>query len=93
MLCETFLSNTNSKPSMVQEHCHNQYGGADFADHDEKSLRAKRAHYDSQTTLPKLGYVSVNKPLPMASYQVAFKVAKSKKCHSIAEELIKNHVH
>jgi len=34
-------------------------------------------------------FVSVDKPLLIASYQVAFKVKKPKKHHLIAEELIK----
>jgi len=53
--------------------------------HDEKSLRAKRAHFGSRTALPNLGFASVDKPLLIVSYQVAFKATKSKKPHIIAE--------
>ena len=89
MLCGTVFSNANLKPSKLQEHFNNRHGGANVAGHDVKSLQAKRARFDSRATLPKLGFLSVDKPLLMASYQVAFKVAKSKKPHIIAEELIK----
>ncbi|CAM1324282.1 ZBED8 (predicted) [Pycnogonum litorale] len=89
MLCDTVFSNANLKPSKLQEHFNNRHGGADLAGHDVESLKVKRARFDSRKTLPKLGFVSVDKPLLMASYQVAYKVAKSKKPHTIAEELIK----
>ena len=36
-----------------------------------------------------LSVISADKPLLMASYHVAYKVAKSKKPHTIAEEVIK----
>nr|XP_053635382.1 protein ZBED8-like [Cherax quadricarinatus] len=88
IICGNVFSNANLKPSKLQEHFNNQHGGANVAGHDFKSLQAKRARFDSRATLPKLGFISVNKPLT-ASYQVAYKVAKSKKPHTVAEELIK----
>jgi len=71
-----------------QEHFGNRHGEVDVS-HAEKILRAKRVCFDARADLPKLGFVSVNKPLLTALYQVAFKVAKSKKLHTIAKELVK----
>ena len=89
MLCNAVFCNANLKLSKLQEHFNNKRGGADISGHDIESLKIKRARFDSRGTLPKLGFVSVDKPLLLASYQVAYKVAKSKKPHTIAEELIK----
>ena len=62
---------------------------ADVSIHDVESLKAKRIRFESQGTLPKLGFVSADKPLLMASYHVAYNVAKFKKPHTISEEVIK----
>ena len=77
------------KPSKLQEYFNNRHGGADAAGHDVESLKAKRIRFDSRGTFPKLGFISADKPLLMASYYVAYKVAKSKKPHTIEEEVIK----
>jgi len=53
-----------------------------------KISKVKRAHSDFPTTLPKLCFISVDKPPLMTSYQMAFKVARSNK-HAIADMLIK----
>ena len=52
-------------------------------------MKLKKICFESQATLPKLGLVSASKSLLIASYHVEYKVAKSKKPHTIAEELIK----
>ena len=60
--------------------------------HDEKSFRAKGGRFDSRATLPKLGFVSVQKPLLKASYhKVVFKVTKSKDVIRLQKSLC--HVH
>ena len=40
-------------------------------------------------TLEKWGFISAEKPLLLASYKVAYEIAKQKKPHTIAESLIK----
>ena len=77
------------KPYKLQEHFNNRHGGAGVTGHDVKSLKGKRIRFDFQRTVPKLDFISADKPLSMASYHVAYKVAKSKKPHTIAEEVIK----
>ena len=89
IFCNVVFSNANLKPSKLREHFNNRHGGADVSGHDVESLKAKRMRFDSRGTLPKLGFVSADKPLLMASYHVAYNVAKSKKPHTIAEEVIK----
>ena len=89
IFCNVVFSNANLKPSKLREHFNNRHGGADVSGHDVESLKAKRIRFESRGTLPKLGFVSADKPLLMASYHVAYNVAKSKKPHTIAEEVIK----
>ena len=78
IFCNVVFSSANLKPSKLQEHFNNRHGGADVAGHDVESFNAKRIHFGSRATLPKLGFVSADKPLLMASYHVAYKVAKGK---------------
>ena len=70
----------------MQEHFNNRHGGADVAGHDVESLKAKRIRFDSQGTLPQLDFICASKLLLMASYHIAYKVAESKKPHTIVEE-------
>ena len=80
MFCTIVFSNANLKLSKLREHFNNRHGGADVSDHDVKSLKAKRTHFESRGTLIKLGFVSADKQLLMASYHVV---------HTISEEVIK----
>ncbi|XP_076039331.1 protein FAM200C-like [Oratosquilla oratoria] len=72
-------------PSTLQEHFNNKHGGGDVEGHVFKALKTKRTRFDSRGTLPRVGFVSVDKPLLLALYKVAYKVVKSKKFHTIAE--------
>jgi len=66
MLCETFFSSTNLKLSELQEHFDNGDARANLVGYDEKSLHEKGERFDSQATLPILGFVSLEKPVLMA---------------------------
>ena len=89
MLCNILFSNSNLKPSKLAEHFQNKHGGNTKTGNDLDSLKAKRTRYDIKGTLPKLGFTPVDKPLLLASFKVAYEVAKMKKPHTIAETLIK----
>ncbi|XP_076352731.1 protein FAM200C-like [Tachypleus tridentatus] len=88
ILCSTLFSNANLKPSKLDEHFKNKHGGRD-AGSDIVTLRVKRARFDQVGTLPTYGFSPTEKPLLRASYEVAYQIAKSKKPHTIGEELIK----
>ncbi|XP_076359052.1 protein FAM200C-like [Tachypleus tridentatus] len=88
ILCSTLFSNANLKPSKLDEHFKNKHGGRD-AGNDIVTLRVKRARFDQVGTLPTCGFSPTEKPLLRASYEVAYQIAKSKKPHTIGDELIK----
>ena len=52
-------------------------------------MKARRAPYDIQGTLPKLGFAPVDKPLLFASYKVAYEMAKMKNPHNVKKTFIK----
>ena len=52
-------------------------------------LKTKRARYDRYGTLPKMGFTSVESLPLLASYKVAYRIAKAMKPHTLAEEVIK----
>ena len=53
------------------------------------ALSAKRRRYDLEVTLPHLGFTIEEKIILQCSYEVAYRISKCKKLHTIAEELIK----
>ena len=88
ILCNVLFSNANMKPSRLQEHFNNKHGGVKPGQ-DSESLKIKKVRFDSSGTLPKMGFVPADKLLLLASYKVVYEIAKSKKQHTIAENLIK----
>ncbi|XP_045120470.1 protein ZBED8-like [Portunus trituberculatus] len=88
ILCTTLFSNANLKPSKFDEHFKNKHGGRD-AGNGVVTLRAKKARFDQVGTLPTYGFSPTEKPLLRASYEAAYQIAKSKKPHTVGEELIK----
>ena len=52
-------------------------------------FKTKRARYDEKATLPVFGFVSIDKPILTASYEVAYLIAKQGKPCPIGEKLVK----
>lgn len=76
-LCSKLLCNENMKPSKLKEH----FKALHPTNLDSiETLKQKRARFDSTAKLPQLGFKPVSdKPLLLASYQVAYRIAKNKK--------------
>ena len=49
----------------------------------------KKARFEVSGTLDKYGFIPTKKPLLLASYKVAYRIAKEKKSHANAKTLIK----
>ena len=88
VLCCTTFSNANLKPSKLDEHFQNRHGGK-TAGNDIATLQVKKARFDRAGTLPSYGFSPPEKPLLRASYEATYQIAKSKKPHTVGEELIK----
>ena len=82
------FSNTNLKPSKRDEHFKNRHGGK-TARNDIVTLQVERARFDRAGTLPTHRFSPPVKPLLRASYEAAYQIARSKKPHTVGEELIK----
>ena len=57
--------------------------------YDAETLKTKRAPYEKSGTLLKMGFTSVEKPHLLASYKVAYRIAKEMKPHTFAKEVVK----
>ena len=88
VLCGSMFSNSKLKPSKLDEHFKNRHGGVS-AGNDIATLQVKRARFDRAGTLRMYGFSPPEKPLLLASYEVAYQIVKSKKPHTVGEELIK----
>ena len=49
----------------------------------------KRARFDENAILPVFGFVLIDIPILIASYEVAYLIAKQGKLHTIGEKLVK----
>ena len=72
---------------MLKAHLKNVH--PDHAGDDLATYQAKSARFIAFGTLPKLGYMPLRKPAIEASYRVAQRIAKLRKAHTIAEDLVK----
>lgn len=81
ILCRTLFSNANLKPSKLDDLFKNRHGGRD----SKNDIATKRARFDRASTLLTKICMKAEKTLLHATYQVV----KSKKPHTIGEELIK----
>lgn len=86
-LCSKVLANSSMKPAKLKEHFNTNHP-QNVSDSPD-ILRNKKARFEKSGTLTKHGFVPTQKPLLEASYKVAYRIAKDKKPHTIAENLIK----
>lgn len=85
--CSVVMSNAPLRPSKLSNHRDKMH--PQRKDDNVDALSAKRARYDHEATLPKFGFRLEEKPALQSSYEVAYRIVKCKKPHTIAEELIK----
>ncbi|CAM1292366.1 ZBED8 (predicted) [Pycnogonum litorale] len=85
--CSVVMSNASLRPSKLANHRDKMHPLR--KDDDVDALSAKRARYDSEGTLPHFGFQPEEKPALQCSYEVAYRIAKCKKPHCIADNLIK----
>ena len=81
------LANGSMKPSKLKDHL-KSFHPNNLSDKIDQ-LRMKKARFEKAGTLPKLGFITTQKPFVEASYKVAYRIAKQKKTHTIGETLIK----
>ena len=86
-LCGKVLASSSMKPVKLKKHLNANHPG-NISDSRDTFLQ-KKARFEANGTLDKYGYISTEKPLLVASYKSAYRIAKEKKPHSIAEPLIK----
>ena len=88
ILCDVVFCNFNLKPSNLSKHLKNKHRGVE-AGYNAETLKTKRAHYDQNMTLQKMGFTSVEKPHLFASNKITYSIAKAMKPHTLVEEVIK----
>ena len=86
LLCGKVLANSSMKPIKLKEHLNANHLG-NISDSRDTFLQ-KKARFEVSGTLDKYGFIPTEKPLLLASYKIANRIAKEKKPHSIAEALI-----
>ncbi|GFT06573.1 protein ZBED8 [Nephila pilipes] len=86
-LCGKVLANASMKPEKLIEHLKSLH--PENASKDLEFFTKKKAQFSKSGTLTKLGFGIPQKPLVEASFRVAYRIAKSKKPHTIGETLIK----
>ncbi|XP_069563784.1 protein FAM200C-like [Brachyistius frenatus] len=82
------LSNSSLAPAKLKEHFLKLHDGK-YKNTTLAEFKVKRARFDEKATLPVLGFVPIDKPIPTASYEVAYLIAKQGKPHTIGETLVK----
>ena len=82
------MSNASLRPSKLTNHRDKKHPRR--KDNEVDALSAKRARYDLEAMLPHFEFRPEEKPALQCSYEVAYRIAKWKKPHTIAEDLIKS---
>ena len=89
MLCNVKLSNSSLVPTKLQEHFTKVHGTGKYKDTTLTQFKQKRERFDANATITSYGFVSMDKPILTASYEVAYLIAKQGKPHIIGETLFK----
>ena len=84
--CSVVMSNASLRPSKLKNHRNKKHSRNKVDDID--ALSAKR-DLNLKATLPHFGFGVEEKPIFQSSYEVAYRIAKCKKPHTIAKQLIK----
>ena len=85
--CGKVLANSIMKPVKLKEHLNAIYPGSIFD--SRVTFLQKKARFEVSGTLDRYGFIPIEKPLLVASYKIAYRIAKEKKPYIIAETLIK----
>ena len=78
------MSNASLRPSKLANHGDKKHPQMKTADIETMSV--KRVRYDREALITHFGFLQEACP---CSYEMAYQIAKSKKPHTIAEDLIK----
>ena len=85
--CGKVLANSSMKPVKPKEQLNANHPGNVFDRRD--TFLQKKARFEISGSLDKYGFILTEKRLLVASYKIAYRIAKEKKPHSIAETLMK----
>ena len=89
IICDAKLSNSSLTPAKLKEHFLKIHGDGKYKNTTIAEFKIRRARYDEKAILPVDSLVPVDKPIIMASYEVAYLIAKRGKPHAIGEKFVK----
>ena len=82
-------SNSSLAPAKLKEHFLKMHGGEKYKNTTLAEFKIKRPRHHEKATLPVFRFVSIDKPILTASYEVAYPIAEQGKPHTIGEKLVK----
>ena len=88
-ICDAKLSNSSLVVAKLKEHFLKMNGDGKYKSTTLAEFKIKRVSYDEKATLPIFGFVSIDKPILTASYEVALLIAKQDKSYTIGKKLLK----
>ena len=83
------MSNSSLALAKLRDHFTKVHGTGKYKDTTLTQFKQKRARFNANATITSCGFVSVDKPILTASYEVAYLIAKQGKPHIIGEILVK----
>lgn len=91
VLCSEILSNESMKPNKLKRHFDAKHKNFSFEGKDRTFFERKEAHLKRQRldAPSSSGFINSAKQATLASFHVAWHIARQKKPHNIAEKLIK----